>query len=198
MADDTPKKLDEIAGGADELKKNPFDGWDEWGKKDDPEEELPDPSVGDKKDSLTGLEDTLPPEAREYGTEYKGVGSFGESVFQVSSDLLHQLQGVQRTTSARVEKHMVLGHKPRLEFLGPDLESISFNVIFNIAFGVNPKTELFNLRLALSLGQKHNLILGGLNIGTCLLVELAEIWGYTGPGGRLLSAMASLKFEEYM
>ena len=62
-------------------------------------------------------EDTIPSRG--------GVGSFGPVVFSVSADVLYLLDGVSRSTKARVEEHQVVGAKPRLEFIAPELDEVS-------------------------------------------------------------------------
>lgn len=126
------------------------------------------------------------------------VGSFGTVVFQVSEEQLALVSHVQHKAAARVEEHQVVGEKPRLEFIAPELEEISFSVFWHIAFGLNPLTEIKKLRELCNAGAAYHLILGGHNFGKCLLLDMSDDWGHSGPKGAPLTARASLTFKEYV
>jgi phage protein U len=126
-----------------------------------------------------------------------GVGSFGQVVFQVSEDVLSQVRNVQRKTTAKVEEHQVVGSKPRLEFIAPELDETTFTVFWHRGFGVNPRTEIKKLRELCLAGAVQHLILGGENFGRYLLTGVNESWLRSGPGGAPLVAEASLTLKEY-
>ena len=130
------------------------------------------------------------------GTRF-GVGSFGPVVFQVSEEVIALARDVQRKTAARVEEHQVVGAKPRLEFLSPELDETTFKVFWHRGFGVNPRTEIRKLRELCLAGAVQHLILGGENFGRHLLTSVQEAWKHSGPGGAPLTAEASLTFKEY-
>jgi len=75
-----------------------------------------------------------------------GVGSFGQVVFQVSEESLALVRDVRRKTAARTEEHKVVGAKPRLEFIAAELSETSFEVFWNVVFGLNPRAEIRRLR----------------------------------------------------
>jgi phage protein U len=126
-----------------------------------------------------------------------GVGSFGRVVFQVSEEQLHLVKNVQRTTAARTEEHQVVGAKPRLEFLAPELDKVSFTVFWHRGFGADPRAEIKKLRELCTAGATRLLILGGENMGKFLLEEMQESWMHSGPNGAPLVAEASLTLKEY-
>jgi phage protein U len=127
-----------------------------------------------------------------------GVGSYGLVVFQVSESRLALVRGVQRKTATRVEEHQVSGAKPRLEFIAPELDAISFTVFWHRGFGADPRTEIRKLRALCTVGAAHLLILGGENFGRHLLTEVSEKWLHSGPGGEPIVAEAALTFKEYL
>jgi len=127
-----------------------------------------------------------------------GVGSFGPVVFQVSEEVLSLVKDVRRKTAARTEEHQVVGAKPRLEFLSPELAETSFKVFWHRAFGVNPRAELQRLRVLCEAGAAQRLILGGENFGKHMLTEVSESWLRSGPDGAPLVAEASLTLKEYV
>ena len=126
-----------------------------------------------------------------------GVGSFGPVVFLVSEEHLALVKSVQRTTAARVEEHQVAGAKPRLEFLAPELDKVSFTVFWHCAFGVDPRVEIRKLRDLCLTGAVRHLILGGELFGRYILTEVSEKWKQSGPGGAPLTAEAGLTLKEY-
>lgn len=134
-------------------------------------------------------EDAMPPRG--------GVGSFGPVVFSVSADVLYLLDGVSRSTKARVEEHQVVGAKPRLEFIAPELDEVSFNIFLHAGHGVNPREEINRLRFMCVEGRAQRLILGGSNLGPYLLLDVTENWLRGGPGGVILVASASVTLKEY-
>ncbi|MCL2458952.1 MAG: phage tail protein, partial [Desulfobulbus sp.] len=119
-------------------------------------------------------------------------------VFQVSEQVLSLVRAVRRKTAARVEEHQVVGAKPRLEFLSPELAETSFTVFWHAGFGVNPQAEIRRLRELCEQGAVGRLIMGGENFGPHLLIEVSESWLRGGPAGNPLVAEASLTFKEYL
>jgi len=126
-----------------------------------------------------------------------GVGSFGQVVFQVSEEALALVRDLRRKTAARVEEHQVVGAKPRLEFIAPELDETVFKVFWSISFGVRPRTEIRRLREVCEAGVAHRLIMGGENFGKYLLTEMQEHWLRGGPGGEPIVAEAALTLKEY-
>lgn len=139
--------------------------------------------------ALDQKQDSAPPRS--------GIGSFGPVVFQVSGEVLSLVKDVRRKTAVRVEEHQVVGAKPRLEFLAPELDETSFKVFWHITFGLNPRAEIRRLRMLCAQGVAQRLILGGENFGRYLLTEVSESWLRSGPKGEPLVAEASLTFKEY-
>ena len=138
----------------------------------------------------TGADNGRPPAS--------GVGSFGPVAFQVSEAALSLVKDVRRKTSIRVEEHQVVGGKPRLEFLAPELAETSFKVFWHAGFGVNPRAAIRRLRELCEAGAAQRLILGGENFGRYLLTEVAETWLRSGPDGAPLAAEAALTLKEYL
>lgn len=135
--------------------------------------------------------------SQDAATPRYAVGSFGSIVFQVSEEVLALVSGVQRKTAVRVEEHQVVGEKPRLEFIAPELDETTFTVFWHRGFGLNPRTEIRKLRELCSAGVTQHLILGGENFGKYMLLDVTEDWGKSGPNGSPLTARASLTLKEY-
>lgn len=127
------------------------------------------------------------------------IGSFGSRlVFEVSGEKIFTPQGVQRENKARYEEHQVLGSKPRLEYLAPELQSFSFSIQLNAAHGVNPARSLKTIQELVEKGLAERLILGGVNHGYFVIESAAEDWRYALPDGRIINASVSLTLKEYI
>lgn len=140
---------------------------------------------------------TLPAHSEETIPPQGGVGSFGSVVFQVSAEVLYLVSNISRSTAARVEEHQVVGAKPRLEFIAPELDGVSFDIFLHAGHGVNPLEEIKRLRTLCTEGRVQRLILGGSNLGHYLLLDITENWLRNGPGGVVLVASAALNLKEY-
>ena len=54
-------------------------------------------------------------------------------------------RGLGRSAPGRYQQHDVVGQKPVLEFIGPGLEQISFDMRFDVGLGINPIAEIDKL-----------------------------------------------------
>ena len=81
------------------------------------------------------------------------IGAIGDEklnniiVFSVSSDKVLTFDNFEQTSSIRLGEHEIHLQKPKIEFLGPDLDTITFTMHFDVALGINPMAEIEKLRL---------------------------------------------------
>ncbi|GAB7080883.1 phage tail protein [Megalodesulfovibrio paquesii] len=131
------------------------------------------------------------------------VGSFGKSlVFEVHADagLVRKVctpAGVRRDVAAAYEEHKVLGAAPRLEFLAPELRSVSMTVLLSASMGVQPEAVMQDITELVETGQVEQLILGGKNQGRHVLMKATEEWTRSDAKGRPISIQVSLEFRQY-
>lgn len=128
------------------------------------------------------------------------LGSFGDTVFEVSMEKVRTFDGFTRGGSGRWETHNIIGQKPLSEFIGPGLEQISFSIRLDAFSGLNPQEELQALRDMRDNGKVSVLIIGGAPITENLwyLENLNEQHkSFTG-NGKLLTAVAELTLKEYV
>ena len=64
------------------------------------------------------------------------IGSYAGISFTVSEDKVQTFQEMSRETASRWNTHEVIGAKPKQEFLGPDLDSMTFTMQLS-AWGVS-------------------------------------------------------------
>ncbi len=126
------------------------------------------------------------------------IGSFGKLlVFEVSMNKVLTPRGVKREMSAAYEEHKVLIHKPRLEYLAPELNTFSFSVLLSSSMGVDPADTMLTVQALILGGLVEKLILGGMNYGRHVLVKATEEWTKAGPKGNPISIQAGLEFKQY-
>lgn len=93
------------------------------------------------------------------------VGYMGDIPFMVSRRYLLTIDEFVRNGTGRWAKHDILSQKPSLEFLGPDLDEITFKISLRRDHGVNPEQVLKKLRKMRDTGEVFPLVLGGQIIG---------------------------------
>ena len=127
------------------------------------------------------------------------IGSLGDIVFEVSSAKVLTIDEMKRKGSARWATHEVVGLKPIKEFLGPGLESISFNMQFSTALGITPEDELKKLRELRDKGTPVDFVLNGSPAGDNQWVvdDLGEAWKSFDGKGALVFATVDVSLTEY-
>ncbi|MBA2943219.1 phage tail protein [Paenibacillus sp. CGMCC 1.16610] len=128
------------------------------------------------------------------------IGALGPVVFVASAETLRTFSDFTRSSAGRWAKHDVFMQKPKTQFLGPGLDTISFTMQFNASLGINPRKELDKLvelersgtAMALTIGGK------GLGVGLWIITTLSQTWGSIDNEGNVLTASANLSLEEYV
>lgn len=127
------------------------------------------------------------------------IGSFGDVIFEVSSERMRTFHDFSRSASARWATHEIMRYKPALEFLGPDLDTISFQMRFETAFGVDPKLEMDKLLRMCRSGQAEQLIIGGSVMGYHQWVcdSIRQNWQKVDGRGRIIVGVVEVTLIEY-
>ena len=104
-----------------------------------------------------------------------------------------------RSGSGRWEKHDLIGRKPVMEFLGPDVEKVSMKIQLRTDHGINPESELGRLRKMRDTGAVFPFILGGAPVSDnyWLLEDIGENVSYWRAGGKILSVSVDITLTEY-
>ena len=124
------------------------------------------------------------------------IGTLGDVVFEVSEDRVRTFIELSRSGAARLHEHMVVSQKPRLEFLGPDIDSIILPMRFDVAQGINPIVEINALRDYRDQGQRLALVIGGKFLGDFAIERITETWERMDNRGNLLVASISVNLLE--
>lgn len=127
------------------------------------------------------------------------IGSFGSIVFEVSHQKIQTIDEFARSATTRWSNHAIIGQKPKSEFLGPELDTITFKVRFDAMWGVNPKTEMDKLLIMCRAGQVETLIVGGLALGVYKwkITSVTQNWLTHDGRGRPIIGVADVTMEEY-
>ena len=128
------------------------------------------------------------------------IGSLGEVVFEVSSDLVRTFRDFQVQRSAKFSEHAIHGGKALLEFTGLAPASMSLSIRLDAGLGVNPKEELEALREILTNHEAVPFILDGepQGDGLWVLEGLDESYEVIDNQGTFIALDVSLKLKEYI
>ena len=125
------------------------------------------------------------------------IGSFGPLPFVCSRDKVLTFTELTKETSIRWAKHDVIGKKPFLEWIGPDLATASLTIAFHTSLGFPPLVGLTMLRKMLSKRQYNRLIIGGENLGRFVIESIEEERKYHTGAGVCQMAIAKFSLTEY-
>ena len=128
------------------------------------------------------------------------LGVFGPIVFSVSSLAVLNFNNFSRTTKKRTARHEVLSGKPRTEYLGADLSTVTFEMHFDISYGVQPRAMLTLLHAMAEGKLAYPLIIGGRpqGIHNWCLDSVSESWDNVYGGGELAAATVQVTLTEYV
>lgn len=127
------------------------------------------------------------------------VGFMSDIPFVASSLYTCTFDDYGRSSGGRWAQHDIIGDKPVLEFIGPDIEKISFTMQLRVDQGVSPEKMLKKLRKLRDEAKYFPLVIGGKLIGNNMWVlesidESVSFWGMLG---NMLSAKVSVTLKEY-
>lgn len=127
------------------------------------------------------------------------VGSFGDIPFVVARGCVRTFKEYGRESGGRWAKHDLIGQKPVLEFLGPDVEKISFKMQFRADHGMNPETEAARLRKMRDKGDTAVLMLAGSPVGDnpWVIESIGETVTFWDAHGNAISLTVDVSLMEY-
>ena len=123
------------------------------------------------------------------------IGTLGSRiVFEVSDETALILQEMTREISGRWAIHETMGAKPKAEFLGPGLQSVTLPIYLSAGLGVRPRTVLER-----EAGTAEYLVIGNRPVGgnPFRLTGSSETWNTIFNRGELAKATLSITLEEY-
>lgn len=128
------------------------------------------------------------------------LGSFGEIVFEVSSERVRTFRDLQLQHSAKYTEHAIHGRKGLLEFGGLSASTASLNIRLDAGLGVNPKEELTTLHDILNNHEALPFILDGepQGDGLWVLESISESYEIIDNHGAAIAVEVSIKLKEYI
>lgn len=129
------------------------------------------------------------------------IGNWGSAIsFSVNANKQLTFKSFTRETGSRWSTHEIVNSKSKSEFVGAELDAISYEVVLSAEYGVNPKKVIDKLRTAISKGEVNYLFIGGKKVGKnkFYLESMSESWDTVYSQGELVKATLSLNFKEYV
>lgn len=128
------------------------------------------------------------------------IGFYGDIVFETSDSRILTFSELQRSTASRWAKHEVIGKKPTSEFIGPDLDTISFTVNLNGQYGVHPRDEMNRWLIKARSGTAETFVIGNKRIGVdkWVVKSVSQMWGVILNKGEVVTGKVDIELEEYV
>lgn len=125
------------------------------------------------------------------------VGSLGELPFICSQDKVRTFKDLTRDLGARWAKHEVIGKKPVLEYVGPELMSASLTIRFDLSLGISPEEGLDRLKRMLENKLYKTLIVGEETLGRFVIESISEERKFHAGDGLCIVAEATINLTEW-
>lgn len=128
------------------------------------------------------------------------IGALGDILFKVSYKNINTFQDLVRSSSGRWAYHEVHMQKPRSEFLGPNLDTITFSMQFESSLGRNPRYDMEKLMKLTRTGEALPLVIGGDALGYYRwTVEATEqTYKQVDKNGKVISGAITVTLKEYV
>lgn len=127
------------------------------------------------------------------------IGTFASVTFSVSDKTVKTFNNMKWQVSGKYAEHDRHLKRDLLEFLGPELETISFEMRLSVFLGVTPLTEIIKLRSIIQTGKTDRLVIGGKVYGSYkwAMTEMSVNLERFDNKGNLLVAMVDVTMKEY-
>lgn len=127
------------------------------------------------------------------------IASLGNIVFEVSDEQVRTFKNMKYSVGARYQKHNRLGGKPILEYISPDIETLSMNIKLSAFLGLDPRKEMKKLNDACRNGELLRFVLGKKQFGSYrwVITKVNNSIERVDNKGNILSIEASLTLELY-
>jgi len=127
------------------------------------------------------------------------IGNWGSGIkFQTSDQKILTFTNFKRKLSVRTSKHNMVNGKPKIEFHGEDLQSITFTIELNAMLGVKPKTVEKKLINQMNEGMVAPLVIGGRSIcQKAMLTGISSSYNVVLAKGEILSMNIDVTMTEY-
>lgn len=128
------------------------------------------------------------------------IGNFGRLItFETNDARIISPQNIKREVSGRWASHPRIGKKPLRQFLGPDIEKVTFTIKLDARHGVQPRAMIEKIEKHARDGTPEILVIGGKKVGSSRMTinSISETWGEVWNQGELVRASLDITLEEY-
>lgn len=128
------------------------------------------------------------------------VGLFGGIRFRVSDGRVLTFRNFKKEISSDWNSMERIGQKPLLEFGGPKLQTISFEITLDASLGVPPRNMLNRLERMAEGGEAYDLVIGKKRIGShpWVITKCSQAWNVILRKGEIYRATVTLSLQEYV
>lgn len=128
------------------------------------------------------------------------IGALGDILFKVSAEDVNTFQDLSRSSSGRWAYHAIHMQKPKSEFLGPELDTISFTMQFEAGLGRNPRYDMEKLMKLTRKGEAVPLVIGGDPMGyyRWTVESTEQQYLRISSKGKVISGALSVTLKEYI
>lgn len=127
------------------------------------------------------------------------IGNWGSGIkFQTSDRRILTFTNMKRKASVRTAKHNMVNGRPKLEFIGPDLQTVTFTMELNASLGVRPRKIEENLIKKMNIGYVAPLVIGGRKIlSRAMITNISSSYEYVMRKGEIFSMAVDVTMTEY-
>lgn len=127
------------------------------------------------------------------------VGSLGKIVFSVSRFFVKTINDLNIDSSVNFAEHKIMNNKPKLQFLGAELDTISFKMHLSAFRNVNPLKSAEELKKNMKDGKVLNFILGNKKVGNgkYVITSIKESHKKFSPNGVVMTIELDVSLKEY-
>lgn len=111
--------------------------------------------------------------------------------------LITYFNGIEETQKSTYAEHQVIESKPKLQFIGDELDTMVIKLNFHSSF-CNPENELKKLKTMAKTHEEQAFILGnGKYIGRFVIEEINSSTTQTDKSGNVFAVEAEIRLKEY-
>ncbi|MBP1924587.1 phage protein U [Sedimentibacter acidaminivorans] len=128
------------------------------------------------------------------------IGFYGDIVFETSDKRILNFNNFKRNISSRWATHEVIGKKPASEFLGANLDTISFTIHLSGQYGIKPQEEMDRWLIKCRAGTVETLVIGNKALGMdkWKVLSVSQMWNTILNKGEVFSSDVDIELEEYV
>jgi hypothetical protein len=130
-----------------------------------------------------------------------GVGNFGKKIiFTVTDSKILTFSDLQENISARWSERNIQKKKPRSEFLGANLRTVTLTIVLDASLGVKPMAMRNKLIKICEKGQVEYLVVGSKRLSShkFKIESISNAWDYIIKKGKVVQMTMDVTFSEYI